>query len=105
MRDGSRMYVNYTDLAGDGRIVEYTICAVSGGYVYRGARIPGLTGAYVFADFCNGRVMGMRGRGGAPVQLDDLGLHIGSLASFGEGADGELYVCSLDGDVARIDPT
>ena len=46
----------------------------------------------------------MRQRDGARVGLDDLGLRVGNLASFGEGADGELYVCSLDGDVSRIDP-
>jgi glucose/arabinose dehydrogenase len=78
-------------------------CAVTGGYVYRGKRIPALDGAYLFADFCNGRVMRMRSRDGAPVEIGDLGLRISNLASFGEGADGELYVCSLDGDVARIE--
>ena len=77
---------------------------MTGGYVYRGKRIPTLAGAYLFADFCNGKVMGMRQRDGARVGLDDLGLRVGNLASFGEGADGELYVCSLDGDVSRIDP-
>jgi glucose/arabinose dehydrogenase len=79
-------------------------CAVTGGYVYRGTRIPGLAGAYLFADYCNGRVIGMRQRNGARVELDDLDLRARSLASFGEGPDGELYVCSLDGDVSRIDP-
>ena len=79
-------------------------CAVTGGYVYRGTRIPGLAGAYLFADYCNGRVIGMRQRDGAQVELDDLDLRTRNLASFGEGPDGEVYVCSLGGDVFRIDP-
>ena len=90
-----------------GAIYEYPTddgCAVTGGYVYRGARMPGLAGGYLFADFCNGRVMGLRQRDGARVELDDLGLRAGQLASFGEGPDGELYVLSLEGDVSRIDP-
>jgi glucose/arabinose dehydrogenase len=90
-----------------GPIYEYRTsdgCAVTGGYVYRGTRIPGLAGAYLFGDFCNGRVVGMRQRGGARVELQDLGVRISNLESFGEGPDDELYVFSLDGSVARIDP-
>ena len=90
-----------------GPIYEYRTsdgCAVTGGYVYRGTRIPGLTGAYLFGDFCNGRIMGMRQRDGARVELQDLGLEVSNLESFGQGPDGELYAFSLDGNAARIDP-
>jgi glucose/arabinose dehydrogenase len=79
-------------------------CSVTGGYVYRGARVPGLTGAYVFGDFCVGEVMGMRERDGRRVELENLGVDLGNLASFGQDLAGELYVMSLSGDVARIDP-
>jgi hypothetical protein len=34
-------------------------CAVTGGYVYRGSAVPGLRGAYVFGDFCSGRIWTM----------------------------------------------
>jgi glucose/arabinose dehydrogenase len=79
-------------------------CSVTGGYVYRGTRIPGLAGAYLFADFCVGKVMGLRQSGGQRTELADLGLEVPSIASFGEDLDGEVYVLSLSGDVARIDP-
>ena len=31
-------------------------CVITGGYVYRGAAIPALTGTYLFADYCGGDV-------------------------------------------------
>ena len=35
-------------------------CSVTGGYVYRGDAIPALRGAYVFADYCVGELIGAR---------------------------------------------
>jgi len=75
------------------------VCAVTGGYVYRGARIANMNGAYLFADFCVGLVMGL-----ANGQVRDLGMTASNLASFGEDLNGELYVLSLSGGVSRIDP-
>ena len=79
-------------------------CAVTGGYVYRGARVPGLQGAYVFADFCNGAVQGLRLDGSKVAERRELGLVAEQVASFGEDRDGELYVLSLAGGLFRIDP-
>jgi glucose/arabinose dehydrogenase len=79
-------------------------CAVTGGYVYRGSRIPGLQGTYVFGDFCNGGLQGLRLEGGRGAEHRDLGLVVGQLASFGEDLDGELYVLSLAEGLFRIDP-
>jgi glucose/arabinose dehydrogenase len=39
-----------------GRKLKTGNCAVIGGYVYRGAAVPGLDGWYVYSDFCSGRV-------------------------------------------------
>ncbi len=77
-------------------------CSITGGYVYRGAAIPALRGAYLFADYCEGGVRAIPSGGGATATVLTDGP--GGIISFGEGAGGELYVLTLDGDVLRIDP-
>jgi glucose/arabinose dehydrogenase len=77
-------------------------CAVTGGYVYRGTLIPELRGAYLFADFCLGRIMALRRAGDGP-QAEDLGIRLESLSSFGEDRRGELYAMSLSGGLFRIE--
>jgi glucose/arabinose dehydrogenase len=78
-------------------------CSVTGGYVYRGERIPDLRGTYVYGDYCSGRIWGAPseepGNGTARLLLEtDL-----SIASFGEGLDGELYVIDHDdGGIYRL---
>jgi glucose/arabinose dehydrogenase len=92
-----------------GPIFEYTHaatggCSVTGGFVYRGSRIPALQGQYVFADYCRPGIRALRLDGGRAAVLE-LGGDVRSIASFGEGPDGELYVLSLEGGgVWRVDP-
>jgi glucose/arabinose dehydrogenase len=78
-------------------------CAIIGGYVYRGKRIPGLNGAYFYADHCTGRLEALRLKGG---RAEDrmLGAKVVQPASFGEDRAGELHVLSLAQGVFRIDP-
>jgi glucose/arabinose dehydrogenase len=79
-------------------------CVVTGGYVYRGSRIPALDGAYVFGDFCTGVVTAIVLRGGRVAARRDLGPVVQSLASFGEDGSGELYALSLSGQVFKLVP-
>ncbi|MCW5776401.1 MAG: PQQ-dependent sugar dehydrogenase [Phycisphaeraceae bacterium] len=87
-------------------------CSVTGGYVYRGATMPHLRGAYFFADFCSNRIWTMRYVNGQVVGLTEraaeLVPNVGSLtsiSSFGEDHRGEIYVCNLNGGgVYRIKP-
>jgi glucose/arabinose dehydrogenase len=77
-------------------------CAITGGYVYRGSKIPTLVGAYVWADYCLGEVQALVQSDGAVVAQHDLGVHADQLSSFGQDNDGELWVLSLAGPVYRL---
>ena len=78
-------------------------CAVTGGYVYRGTDIPGLRGASVFGDYCDGRLFGLV-RTGDGVRVWRLGPTVSGLDSFGEDPSGELYAMSLNGSLYRLTP-
>ncbi|HEX9681960.1 MAG TPA: PQQ-dependent sugar dehydrogenase [Acidimicrobiales bacterium] len=79
-------------------------CAVTGGSVYRGSRIPDLKGIYVYADFCAGRLIGLRRAGQTIAESRDLDTSVPSIAGIVEGPDHELYVMSLGGPIMRLDP-
>jgi glucose/arabinose dehydrogenase len=90
-------------------VVEYSHsdgCSVTGGYVYRGAAIPGLQGAYFYSDFCRGWVRSLRIAGGVAVEETDWPeLRPGGfVTSFGEDAAGELYLLTEEGGVFKIVP-
>ncbi len=77
-------------------------CSVIGGYVYRGSAIPWLGGAYVYGDYCSGKVFGLRYADGEVVehrQLADTGL---SIMSFAEDNEGELYLLSQKSGIYRL---
>ena len=79
-------------------------CSVSGGYVYRGAKIPDLRGAYVFSDYCDSALRALIERGGKLAGQRELGVKGNQITAFGQGQDGELYVLSQGDGVQRIDP-
>ena len=80
-------------------------CVVTGGYVIRDPRLPGLNGRYVYADFCIGDIRTFQPFATGSSGDASTGLPVvASLASFGEGRNGEIYVVSLNGPVYRLDP-
>ena len=75
-------------------------CAVTGGYVSRGATVPALYGGYVFGDYCSGEIWVVNSTAAihaTPVLLLDTSL---TISSFGETAAGDLLV--LDYGNGRI---
>ncbi|MGI9120758.1 MAG: PQQ-dependent sugar dehydrogenase [Acidimicrobiales bacterium] len=80
--------------------------SVTGGFVYRGTRIPGLQGAYVFGDLGTARLWALAVADGKVAGRADLGVGVeeGTLVSFFEDPGGELYVVSIAGTVSRLDP-
>ena len=66
-------------------------CSVTGGYVYRGETVSELQGRYIYGDYCSGRVWALDASGDEPAnELLDVSAPV--LTSFGEDADGELYL-------------
>ncbi|MGH2631866.1 MAG: PQQ-dependent sugar dehydrogenase, partial [Tepidiformaceae bacterium] len=93
-------------------VIEYPhsdgACSITGGYVYRGTAIPALDGAYVYADYCSGRVSAFPTQGAAPgskppvTALRDSGTSVTSLA---QDNAGELYLLEEDGKIYRMTPS
>ena len=84
-------------------------CAVTGGYVYRGCRMPGYQGTYFYGDYCSSFVRSFRLQSGAATDQRDLtsalSRDVDGLSSFGQDLDGELYIVDRDGGgVFRISP-
>jgi glucose/arabinose dehydrogenase len=78
-------------------------CSVTGGYVYRGRAIPSLVGTYLFSDYCRGTLWGLRRSGDGEATVEVLLRTDMAVSSFGEDADGEIYLCDhRRGRVARV---
>jgi glucose/arabinose dehydrogenase len=87
-------------------------CSITGGFMYRGAAIPAFQGQYIYADYCSGQIWSFAYNGttvsnfvNRTAQLDPAGaLSINSVTSFGQDANGELYICDFGGgEIYRID--
>lgn len=79
-------------------------CSVTGGSVYRGARIPELEGLYIYSDYCRGWLRSFRYGSGAVTDHRQWDVaSAGSVVSFGTDAAGELYIVSREG-IYRLDP-
>jgi len=87
--------------------------SVTGGYVVREAGSP-LFGRYVFGDFISGRIWATAADGSAQTlasaeeltaQLDaGAAGPLGNISSFGEGADGALFIVDYAGKVVQVVP-
>jgi glucose/arabinose dehydrogenase len=75
--------------------------SVTGGYVYRGSAISDLQGKYIFGDFTNGYIWlaSQQDETWTSTLWQDTDLNI---SSFGEDADGELFVIDYRGAIYRL---
>jgi cysteine-rich repeat protein len=85
--------------------------SITGGYVYRGCKMPDLQGTYFYGDYCLQFVHTFKVVGGVAMgdqdvtpQLESGGVDITGITSFGEDARGELYICNQSGEVFKIVP-
>jgi glucose/arabinose dehydrogenase len=78
-------------------------CVIIGGVVYRGTKQAGLKGAYLYSDFCSGRVWGASRSSTGAWTSTELLLVGGQVSSFGEGEDGEVYIADIQrGNIYHI---
>lgn len=76
-------------------------CSVTGGYLYRGSEVPGLQSIYLYADFCSGKVWGLK-RAAEGAQTALLLDTEASVTAFGEDEQGELYLVDRKGSIYRV---
>jgi glucose/arabinose dehydrogenase len=97
-------------------VIEYAhfgqCTSLTGGYVYRGCRMPDLHGTYFYSDYCHPFFRTFRGVSGGTAQntanrtseLAATDPPVTSVSTFGEDARGEIYFADGDGRIFRIEP-
>jgi glucose/arabinose dehydrogenase len=87
--------------------------AITGGFVYRGCRMPDLHGTYFYSDYMKGFIRTFILEGGRATKLQDVTREMTSsstggkhqISSFGEDGRGELYFVEHGrGEIYRIVP-
>ncbi len=86
-------------------------CSITGGFVYRGCRMPNFDGVYFYGDFCAGFIRSFEIELGVVTneqdwtdELDPGGQLGFGLTSFGHDARGEIYLVDRDGEILKILP-
>jgi uncharacterized repeat protein (TIGR03806 family) len=78
--------------------------SVTGGVVYRGKALPGLYGAYLFADYVDGNLWALQPGADGKWARTTIATAVGNISSFGVDADGEVYVLEHQrGQLLRIE--
>ena len=80
--------------------------SITGGYVYRGKRLPELVGCYICGDWMSHKIWATRFDGDKIVSHREIAHGIERIVAFGEDADGELYIVNYDdhGTILRLVP-
>ncbi len=73
-------------------------CSITGGVVARDPAIAGLTGLYLWSDFCEGRVNGLTAAG----KVVPLNLPVQQPTSFASDGSGRVYVTTATGSLFRL---
>jgi hypothetical protein len=76
---------------------------VTGGYVYRGERLPEWSGIYLYGDYGSGLIWGLVRDSSGSWQNRLLFQTGATITSFGEDESGELYFVSYDGTLYRLE--
>tara|TARA_B100001750_G_C15456917_1_gene572114 strand:- start:461 stop:1486 length:1026 start_codon:yes stop_codon:yes gene_type:complete len=104
---------NYMIILGGGGQENTDGCSVTGGYVYRGTKIKNLIGYYMFGDYCSGNIWTFKVVNSKITDFqnrtEEINLGNGEfttyISSFGEDADGELYIVEYNGGIYKLTQT
>jgi glucose/arabinose dehydrogenase len=78
-------------------------CAIVGGYVYRGAALPELSGRYFYSDYCGGYLKSFLATSAGIIEPRDWAVgSLGNVVSFGQDGQGELYLIGANGNIWKI---
>ena len=110
--EGNHIYNDSEPLVGPGSyappVYEYAHsegCAVDGGYVYRGSKLPANAGRYFFGDNCSGNVWSLEVVNGTATAVRKEPFTVAGLSSFAVDNAGELYLMSVSsGNLYRLQP-
>jgi len=78
-------------------------CSVTGGYVYRGAALPALDGAYLYGDYCSGQMWTLHRDASGAWQNQPFMKTEWNMTSFGQDPAGELYMADRGGTLYRLE--
>ncbi len=81
--------------------------SITGGFVYRGKRVPELVGAYLYADYVTGKLYALRYDFDKQIVTANqpIGGNILPVLSFGEDETGEIYFMTTQGFIQRFERT
>jgi glucose/arabinose dehydrogenase len=82
-------------------------CSIVGGFIMHDPTIPSLAGRYIYGDTCSGGIRSLVPNIPAQTASGDArtGLTLPSLASFGLGVNGQIYMAQVGtGNVWRLEP-
>ena len=76
--------------------------SITGGFVYRGTKIPALCGTYIYGDYVTKKIWGLRYAGKKVTNQRQLVKSRYSISSFGQDEVLELYVVDHGGKILKI---
>ena len=77
--------------------------SITGGIVYRGKQHPSLVGSYLYGDFVSRKLWALKTGSAASLENSYLATLPGGISSFGVDHENEIYICTLDGDVYKLE--
>ena len=72
-------------------------CSITGGYVYRSTRLPGLVGNYIYGDYCSGRVYRAEPQADQSYRQEEMLLTGINITSFAQDSNGDVLLLEYNG--------